>query len=210
MPVRRISEIAQEPSANLLRIVFSEKKASARGPAIFIDRDGVINQRRPDDYVLNWSQFVFVPGIREALKQLSTLGLPMIVISNQAAVGKGLLTLDGLREITTRMQQALLEDGTALTAAYYCPHRSEENCACRKPRPGLLHMAANDLNVNLSRSVLVGDSETDIKAAEAAGSRSILLVSNSRNLGSSVGVTSTPVVYSTAEVFDAAEKLLSQ
>ena len=85
-----------------MRILFSEDK-SVRGPAIFIDRDGVINLLRPSDYVLDWSQFVFVPGIREALKQLASLGLPMIVISNQAAVGKGLLDTAGLEEITSKM-----------------------------------------------------------------------------------------------------------
>jgi D-glycero-D-manno-heptose 1,7-bisphosphate phosphatase len=77
----------------MLRILFAEPKAAARGAAIFLDRDGVINCRRPDDYVLGWSQFIFVAGIREPLKRLSSLGLPMIVIYNQAAVGKGLMTV---------------------------------------------------------------------------------------------------------------------
>src|SRR5580692_57746 len=106
----------------MLEIVFSKKASSGRGPAIFLDRDGVINCRRPGDYVLDWSQFEFVPGIREALKQLSSLRLPMIVISNQAAVGKGLLTPADLEGITTRMNEVLLADGTPLSAAYYCTH----------------------------------------------------------------------------------------
>ncbi len=79
--------------------------------------DGVINRRRPDDYVLDGAQFIFLAGMRVALKQLATLGLPMIVISNQAAMGKGLLGSARLEEITTRMQQALLSDGTPLAAA---------------------------------------------------------------------------------------------
>ncbi|HET6215397.1 MAG TPA: HAD-IIIA family hydrolase, partial [Acidobacteriaceae bacterium] len=125
--------------------------------------------------VLDWSQFVFVPGIREALKQLSSLGLPMIVISNQAAVGKGLLDLDGLKEITARMNGALLADGTSLAAAYYCPHRIEDDCPCRKPKPALLFSAANDFNIELSRSIFIGDSETDVQAARAAGCTPLLL-----------------------------------
>ena len=158
----------------MLRILFSEVNKSVRRPAIFIDRDGVINLLRPSDYVLDWSQFVFVPGIREALKQLASLGLPMIVISNQAAVGKGLLDTAGLEEITSKMYQELTHDGTFLTAAYYCPHRPDENCPCRKPKPGLLHAAAADFNIDLTRSVFIGDSDTDVEAAHASGCTSVL------------------------------------
>lgn len=158
----------------MLRIVFSHEKTNVRGPAVFIDRDGVINIRRPGDYVLNWSQFVFVPGIQTALKEIGSLGLPMIVISNQAAVGKGLLDIASLQEITTQMYQTLAADGTFLSAAYYCPHRADEDCACRKPKPGLLQTAAQDFNIELSRSIFIGDSETDVEAAHAAGCAPLL------------------------------------
>lgn len=165
----------------MLRIIFSKADASVKGPAIFIDRDGVINCRRADDYVLIFSQFVFVPGIRTALKQLSSLGLPMIIISNQAAIGKGLLDTAGLEEITRRMQQTLLEDGTALAVAYFCTHRVDESCICRKPKPELLYRAAEDFNIDLSRSIFIGDSQTDVQAARAAGCKPILLGSGVRN-----------------------------
>jgi len=189
----------RELNANLLRIVLSTEKRNIKGPAIFIDRDGVINCRRPSDYVLDWSQFVFMPGIRPALKRLSSLGLPMIVISNQAAVGKGLLTLAGLREITAQMHQALAADGTLLTAAYYCTHRPDDNCACRKPKPELLFKAADDFKVDLSRSVFVGDSETDIKAARAAGCASVLFGSNTALQPTSS--TELPTARSAADLF---------
>lgn len=169
------SEVERETNPKLLKIFFREAVNAVKGPAIFIDRDGVINCRRPGDYVLNWSQFVFVPGIREALKQLSSLGLPMIVISNQAAVGKGLLDPAGLEEITARMNAALVADGTSLAAAYYCPHRIEDDCPCRKPKPALLFSAATDFNIDLGRSVFIGDSETDVHAARAAGCTPLLL-----------------------------------
>jgi len=162
----------------LLRIVFFEKRRAAKGPAIFIDRDGVINCRRPDDYVLNWSQFVFISGIREALKQIASLGLPIIVVSNQAAVGKGLLDPAVLQEITTQMHRALAADGTFLAAAYYCTHRPDENCICRKPKPALLLRAAEDFNVDLSRSIFIGDSDTDVQAARAAGCEPVLFRSD--------------------------------
>jgi histidinol-phosphate phosphatase family protein len=178
LPATRNSGTKQEPNPNLLRILFSKPNGTAKGPAIFIDRDGVINCRRPGDYVLDWSQFVFVPGIRVALKQLASLGLPMIVISNQAGVGKGLLDTAGLEEITAKMNQALLEDGTPLAAAYYCIHKADDNCLCRKPKPALLQSAAGDFNIDLSRSIFIGDSATDVQAALAAGCAPVLFGSD--------------------------------
>lgn len=161
-------QVEWEPKYNLLRMLFREINSASKGPAIFLDRDGVINCRRPDDYVLDWSQFNFVPGICVALKRLGAFGLPMIVVSNQAAVGKGLLDRERLREISTRMQQRLIADGISLTAAYYCIHRADEACHCRKPKPGLLEQAAADFHIDLGQSVFVGDSDTDAQAAKAA------------------------------------------
>ena len=165
----------------MLRIEFPEARTPAQRPAIFIDRDGVINCRRAGGYVLNWAQFEFVEGIRAALKQIASLGLPMIVISNQAAVGKGLLDEKGLRDITSRMRQELLAGGAPIAAAYYCTHRTDEHCACRKPKPELLFRAAQDFDIDLGRSVFIGDSETDIRAAQAAGCAPVLFGSGLTN-----------------------------
>jgi histidinol-phosphate phosphatase family protein len=193
----------------MLQIDFSEKKLDVRGPAIFLDRDGVINCRRPGDYVLNWSQFLFVSGIRAALKQLSSLDLPMIVISNQAAVGKGLLDPATLREITAQMQQALLADGVSLAAVFYCTHRTEENCDCRKPRPALLLRAANEFNINLGRSIFIGDSASDIQAGLAAGCKPVLFGSNHvKGFGNSVPAGGIPVARTAEELFPVSVKAL--
>jgi D-glycero-D-manno-heptose 1,7-bisphosphate phosphatase len=193
----------------LLRIVFSEEKSSAGGPAIFIDRDGVINCRRPGDYVLDWSQFIFMPGMRTALKQIASLGLPMIVISNQAAVGKGLLDLKGLQEITAQMHQALVADGTSLSAVYYCTHRPDENCICRKPKPELLRRAADDFNIDLSRSIFIGDSETDLRAARAAGCASVVFGPGLTNHSESEDwLTDLPVALVAEDLFDVVAKSL--
>jgi D-glycero-D-manno-heptose 1,7-bisphosphate phosphatase len=193
----------------LLKINFSSEPPGAKGPGIFIDRDGVINCRRPGDYVLNFSQFVFTPGIRDALKQLASLRLPMIIISNQAAVGKRLLDSAGLEEITAKMEQALREDGTLLTAAYYCMHRADEDCACRKPKPELLHRAANDFNIDLSRSVFIGDSETDVRAARAAGCAPILFGPGLRNHSESLEwMTDLPIAPLAKDLFDVVERRL--
>jgi D-glycero-D-manno-heptose 1,7-bisphosphate phosphatase len=194
----------------LLRIIFSEADTTVAGTAIFIDRDGVINCRRPDDYVLNFSQFVFVPGIRAVLKQLSSLKLPMIVISNQAAVGKGLLDTAGLEEITARMQQTLLEDGTALAAAYFCTHGPDENCLCRKPKPGLLHKASEDFNIDLGRSIFIGDSQTDVLAARAVGCKPILLGSGLRNGSDSLEwLADLPIARQPEELFELAVRFFA-
>jgi D-glycero-D-manno-heptose 1,7-bisphosphate phosphatase len=156
-----------------MRMIWS-KTESPSASAIFIDRDGVINCHRPNDYVLDWSQFVFVEGIREALRDLSSLQLPMILISNQSAVGRGLLEQSGLEEITHRMWTSLQQDGVALNAAYFCLHRPDELCACRKPQPELLKQAASDFAVDLTRSVFIGDSDADVKAAQAVGCHPVL------------------------------------
>jgi D-glycero-D-manno-heptose 1,7-bisphosphate phosphatase len=195
----------------LLQFVFTNGKKEARGPALFIDRDGVINCRRPGDYVLNWSQFIFMPGIREAMRQLSSLGLPMIVISNQAGVGKGLLKPEVLEGITAQMRQILLTDGTPLAAAYYCPHTREENCDCRKPKPGLLYKAADDFNVDISRSIFIGDSDTDVQAARAVGCQPVLFGSDLGDSSRSSGwATDLPTAHTAAELFDMVVKCLQE
>jgi D-glycero-D-manno-heptose 1,7-bisphosphate phosphatase len=193
----------------MMEIVFAEKKLDARGPAIFLDRDGVINCRRPGDYVLNWAQFVFVSGIQAALKQLSTLYLPMIVISNQAAVGKGLLNPVTLQEITAQMQQSLLVDGVSLAAVFYCTHRTDENCDCRKPRPAMLLRAANEFNIDLSRSIFIGDSASDIQAGLAAGCKPVLFGSTHfESFRNSVPASRIPLARTTEELFPVSVKCL--
>ena len=193
----------------MLPIVFAEKKLGDPGPAIFLDRDGVINCRRAGDYVLNWSQFLFVSGIQAALKQLSTLHLPMIVISNQAAVGKGLLNPATLQEITAQMQQILLADGVSLAAVFYCTHRTDENCDCRKPRPAMLLRAANEFNIDLGRSIFIGDSETDIQAGLAAGCKPVLFGSiHFESSGNSLPLDNIPVARTAEELFAVSLKSL--
>jgi D-glycero-D-manno-heptose 1,7-bisphosphate phosphatase len=190
-----------------MRILFREPKRIGSNTAIFLDRDGVINRRKIDGYVLDWSEFVFIPGIREALKQLATLDLPTILISNQAAVGKCLLDAARLEQITEQMQKALLFDGAPLTAAYYCTHRREENCPCRKPKPGLLRRAAEDFDIDLRRSIFIGDSESDLEAGEAAGCRPILF---GRSLDASLAAIRPSLATATdaSKLFEVARRCL--
>jgi D-glycero-D-manno-heptose 1,7-bisphosphate phosphatase len=188
---------------------FSEDGLRLPGPAIFLDRDGVINCRKPASYVLNWSEFLFVPGIQAALRQLATLRLPMIVISNQACIGKGLLDSAGLQEITLRMHQNLADIGVFVTAAYYCIHRADENCTCRKPKPGLLQNAAADYNIELRQSIFIGDSDSDIQAGLAAGCRPIFFgPPHSENSEFPGSANRVPAARTAADLFGISEKCL--
>lgn len=195
----------------MLRLVFSSRRVRVGGPAIFIDRDGVINRRRPGDYVLDWSQFFVLDGIRAVLKRLSGLGLPIIVISNQAAVGKGLLDPAALEKITAKMHDLLLADQVSILAVYYCPHLADDGCTCRKPKPGLLLQAANDFDIDLGRSIFIGDSETDVRAANAAGCKPVLLSQGQGNgAETSIELKRKRVARTPEDLFDVVVKCLQE
>jgi len=162
--------------SEILSYQFSELPQGGSRPAIFVDRDGVINQQIAGSYVTRWSEFHFSPGIVEALAEISRLPFPIIVVSNQAGVGKGMLALAELSAITHEFVSQLASAGARIDAAYYCPHTPEQACPCRKPKEGLLLRAARDWCVDLTRSVFVGDSVTDMQAANAVGCRSVLVV----------------------------------
>lgn len=163
--------------SGILPLIFSSLPSWGHGPAILLDRDGIINERIHPGYVTRWDEFRFVAGIREAIAELAGLGLPLIVVSNQAGVGKGLVTGGSLCELTNRFVTEVKNSGGRIDAVYYCQHTPEENCACRKPRTGLLTRAAEDWRLDLSRSVLIGDSANDLEAARAANCKSIFLAS---------------------------------
>jgi D-glycero-D-manno-heptose 1,7-bisphosphate phosphatase len=159
-----------------MRLFFTQPPESGLRPAIFLDRDGVINQQIVGGYVTSWAEFRFLPGVIETLARLAEFDLPVIVISNQAAVEKGLIDRATLAGITRQFVGRLEEAGARIDAVYYCPHRPETGCECRKPKAGLLLEAAREWRLDLSRSVFVGDSMADMEAARAAGCKGILLV----------------------------------
>jgi D-glycero-D-manno-heptose 1,7-bisphosphate phosphatase len=149
--------------------------------AIFLDRDGVINHNRPD-HVKCWSEFAFLPGALPALRRLAALQRPVVVVSNQACIGRGLVSQETIEEIHARMRRAITVAGGRIDGIFYCPHRPDDGCDCRKPRPGLLLQAAGRLDLDLARSYLVGDAVTDIMAARSVGCRPVL-VATGRGLG---------------------------
>ena len=143
-------------------------------PAIFLDRDGVINRNRTD-HVKTWAEFDFLPGVLPALRRLSHLEWPVVVISNQAIVGRGLVSRQTLDVINGHMVRTVQSVGGRIDRVFCCPHRPEEKCCCRKPEPGLLLQAADQMKLDLSHSFFVGDAESDVMAAKAAGCRPVLV-----------------------------------
>ena len=142
--------------------------------AIFLDRDGVINANRPD-HVKSWDEFVFLPHVFNALKQLAASDFLVIVITNQAAINRQMVDDATMREIHARMKMEIERAGGCIHAIYYCPHKPEENCDCRKPRPGMYRQAARDFDLDLARSYVVGDTLRDVQAARTIGAQPILV-----------------------------------
>ncbi|HRV94863.1 MAG TPA: D-glycero-beta-D-manno-heptose 1,7-bisphosphate 7-phosphatase [Anaerolineae bacterium] len=143
--------------------------------AIFLDRDGVICENRPD-YVKSWREFEFLPGAKQSLAALRYLGLPIIVVTNQSAIGRGIVSTNDVETIHHRMTAEIQAYGGHITHVYCCPHHPEEGCDCRKPQPGMLLQAAQDLGIDLSCSYMVGDAATDLLAGQQAGCHSILVL----------------------------------
>jgi len=151
------------------------RRPGRRIRGIFLDRDGVINVNRPD-HVKNWEEFEFLPGAIDAIVRLSLVGLSPFVITNQAVVNQGVVPRDLVEWINLRMQRVIEERGGYIRAVAYCPHRQDEGCGCRKPRPGLLLDLARSYDVDLGASVVVGDAMSDIEAGQAAGCSTILVM----------------------------------
>jgi D-glycero-D-manno-heptose 1,7-bisphosphate phosphatase len=144
-------------------------------PAIFLDRDGVINENRAS-YVRSWADVALLPGALDALARLAGMPHAIVVITNQSAIGRGLVPEQTVREIHQRMQDAVASAGGRIDAFYCCPHHPDEGCACRKPNPGLLLQAAEELDLDLAASYLVGDAASDVEAAVRAGICPILVL----------------------------------
>lgn len=144
--------------------------------AVFLDRDGVINENVDGSYVSRWEEFQFLPGSLEALRALHRAGLPVVVVTNQAGIGRGYLAADSLQLVHDKMLAAIEAAGGRVDAVLHCPHTPEEGCECRKPQPGMLVRGAAQLGVSLATSVFVGDHLTDVQAALAAGCRAVLVL----------------------------------
>lgn len=160
----------------------------SRSRAAFLDRDGVINELMyfeeagVIDSPFHEDHVRLLPGVCEAIRTFRDLGYQVVVISNQPGVAKGRFSRAALDRVTARIEESLREAGAPLDAVYYCLHHPggsvpelSGDCACRKPKPGLLLQAAEERGINLAESFFVGDSVTDVQAGLAAGCRTVLL-----------------------------------
>ena len=166
----------------------SGKNLKNKQKAIFLDRDGTINKYV--GFLRNINQFELIDEVSEAIKKINASGYLAIVVTNQPVIARGEVSFEELEEIHRKMETLLGEKGAYLDSIYYCPHHPHKgyegerpelkiDCKCRKPKPGMLVKAAQDFNIDLSQSWMVGDGENDIKAGQNAGCRTALIGSES-------------------------------
>lgn len=141
---------------------------------VFLDRDGVINKER-SDYVKTVDELEIFPHVAKLIKKLKDGGFLVVVITNQSAINRGLTTHENVQKIHQTIQDYLRKNGTFIDCFFYCPHKPNENCNCRKPKPGLLKEALKELNIDIKSSWLLGDDDTDIQAASSIGFKSIMI-----------------------------------
>jgi D-glycero-D-manno-heptose 1,7-bisphosphate phosphatase len=151
-------------------------------PAVFLDRDGVLIENR-SDYVRDWSQVSIFPDTPAALSSIRSAGYKIVIVTNQSAVGRGLISAETAEAINQRLVEHLRREGGHIDAVYMCPHQPQDACNCRKPKPGLLLQAAGELSLDLHRSWMIGDAWSDLQAGHAASVHLSILVKTGRGNG---------------------------
>ena len=148
-------------------------RSGAPRRAVFLDRDGTLIEEL--NYISDPDRVRLLPGVAGALRSLQAAGFALVVISNQAGVGRGLFPLASVYAVMARLRRELRREGVELDAIYFCPHRPEDHCACRKPGTELVERAAEDLMLDLRRSVMFGDKEIDVETGRRAGAAGVLV-----------------------------------
>ncbi len=173
----------------------SAKNLKHKQKAIFLDRDGTINKYV--GFLRNIDEFELIDGVAAAIRKINESGYLAIVVTNQPVVARGEVSFEELEEIHNKMETLLGKEGVYLDAIYYCPHHPHKgyegerpelkiDCDCRKPKPGMLFKAAEDFNIDLSQSWMVGDGENDVKAGINAGCKTVLLSNSDQNYGQTI------------------------
>lgn len=147
--------------------------------ALLLDRDGVIIENQPN-YVRSWNDVQIFPKAVQALLKIKSSDYKIVIITNQSAVGRGLISLKTAQQINSCLVDKIENAGGRIDGVFMCPHAPQDNCLCRKPNPGLIHQAANSLNLDLQRSILIGDALSDITAGQTAGVGQNVLVRTGR------------------------------
>ena len=158
-----------------------QKEATPLRPAVFLDRDGTINEQM--GYINHLSRFRLLPGVSEAIRLLNQNGLPVVVVTNQSGLARGYFPASLLNAVHAEMVRLLALDGARIDGLYVCPHHPEakeeqyrQTCSCRKPGTGLLTQAARELGLDLTRSYMIGDRWSDVRCGVAAGATSLLVL----------------------------------
>jgi histidinol-phosphate phosphatase family protein len=163
---------------NLERLKITEEFLKSK-KVIFLDRDGVINKKAPKaDYIKNWSEFKFLPGVLEGINILTKNNYQIYIISNQAGIARGMMTEKDLTKIHKNMICEIEKNGGKIDDIYYCPHGWDDGCDCRKPKPGMLYRASREHHIDLIKSFFIGDDERDKIAGNAADLKTILCESD--------------------------------
>ena len=159
--------------ANQVLLPLHEEIKIEKKPAIFLDRDGVINEEI--EYLHNPEQFILLPNVIKGLKKLSNLGFRLIIITTQAGIGLGYFTKEDFYLVNKKMLSLFHKNGIILDRIYYCPHSKSSSCKCRKPEIALLKRAVKEVNIDLKNSYFIGDKTSDIKAGENINIKTILM-----------------------------------
>lgn len=163
---------------------------------IILDRDGVINFDS-EFYIKSPDEWIPIPGSLEAIAKLKQAGFTVVIATNQSGIARGFYTHEILADIHQKMNDLLAELGVSLDGIFYCPHHPEDHCSCRKPQPGLLYQIAEKLNVDLSQSIVVGDSYRDLQAAMTVNAKPVLVLT-----GNGKSVVDKKNDLSAVEIFD--------
>ena len=141
---------------------------------IFLDRDGVINKEVK--YLHKINEFQFINGVSETFSYFQKLGYKLIIVTNQSGISRGYYTENDYQALTKWMLARIREHGNEILDIFHCPHDPKSNCACRKPKPGMIKHAIKKYNIDINKSWMIGDQETDIQAANSAGIENTILV----------------------------------
>ncbi len=177
---------------------------------VFLDRDGVINKNPlRSDYIKKPSEFEFLPNSRKAVKMLNNAGFDIAVISNQAGIGKGLFSKNELKKIDERMLKGIKVSKGKINGTYYCIHRPDANCNCRKPKTGLIKKAVGKNKIDFKNSFFVGDTERDVVAGSSSGLKTITVLSG-YNKNKDIKRWKKQPDYVAKDLYDAVKKIVLQ
>ncbi len=184
---------------------FNNKANTLTTPAVFIDRDGVIN--KDHGYISKVDDFEYIEGVFEACRAFKKMGYLLVLVTNQSGIARGYFTEDEFLTLTEWMDWNFADEGVELDGIYYCPHHPlhgndiyRQDCACRKPKPGMFLAAADFLKIDMSRSVMIGDKKDDMQAAINAGIGSRILVRTGKPVTDEGAALASVVLDSIADV----------